>query len=469
MRAGSAAPTPSPPPPLRRHRSSTHKVPAACDRLPPEMAPPTHFSTKSIRLLADDIHSNFAAASVDDFLNTLAKIDSQIHHEFNVLKSDLAASNAALHTANSKCDALHLDNLRYQSQLAALHAELGALRPSHPPSHPPSKPPASDTSAPAHSPDTNPHPAPTAHHLPSAQLRIAALSNCTPQRLVHLLIARERAFNNQQALVHRLKLDNADLKATYNNLLTRYNQKQQQQHHQQQQQQQRPQQQPAPEQPHAHPIHRLSKQIQHAGQTACQAANEVDHRLQITAQNLTTFRQSVALRAPSAPAPTKPSNPIKDEYDNDSDVEPDSHATACVAAADELISTLAAQKVAHEKLRNTVVQLTAELEAVAHTKTTHTQHLSEQLSTAQAKLAERDSQIADLKKQLNKVLAEYQAISVAHSYSNAELSRIRANNRAKTKDRQLNDRHDRHDRHDRPHGLINGAENRMHHRKIHFR
>ncbi|PXF45180.1 hypothetical protein BWQ96_05081 [Gracilariopsis chorda] len=418
------------------------------------MPPHTHFSTKSIKLLADDIHSNFAAASVDHFLTTLANIDSQIHQQFNVFKSDLAASQAALQAANAKCDALQLDNVRYKAQLSALQSELCSVQPSKQPHQPPE--PCScataDPSAPA-PPKNRLHTGLAADHLPSCALRIAALANCTPHRLVQLLIARERAFTNQQALVHRLKLDNADLKTTYNNLLTRYQQKQHS----------------ASNALPAHNIHRLSQQIQHAGQTACQVASEVEQRLQITARNLTTFRQSVAPSAPSAPPPTQSTHRIKDEYDNESDAEHDSHATACVAAADQLISTLAAQKVAHERLRNTVVQLTSELESVAQNKKNDTQLLSEKLSTTHSKLAEKDSQIADLKKQLNKVLAEYQAISVAHSYSNAELSRIRANNRAKTKDRQFNDRHDRHDRYDRPHGLINGAENRLHHRKIHFR
>ncbi|KAI0557909.1 hypothetical protein FGB62_195g013 [Gracilaria domingensis] len=280
----------------------------------------------------------------------------------------------------------------------------------------------------------------------------AILATSNPQRLVQLLLARERAYRNPHALVQRLKLDNTELRSSYDNLWSRH--------------------------PNLHQkdsqgdnnIEHLSVCLQNAGRQAFDVATHVEKRLQITAQNINNFRQSVKLRSKVS---QDAKQPIIDEYEQDSDNETELNVTACATAADELIVTPAAQKVAYDRLKSTVMELTKHLEQGVEKRQQETDEVNKKLDdaenklkTAQNDIKRKDCEVSDLKKQLTKVLAEYEAISVAHSYSNAELSRIRATNRKKTKERQLLDRNDRHDR---PHALMNASENRNHLRKIHFR
>ncbi|CAN8064336.1 unnamed protein product [Agarophyton chilense] len=371
-----------------------------------------HFSTKSIKLLADDINSNFAETTVDNFLNTLAKIDAQIHQEFDTIKNDLSVTQRQLGQAHSKCDSLQHQNEAYAKKIAQLSTKLAAVT------------------------ATNLEPSPSTA-LPAS---LSAVKS------------REKAYHNQQALVQRLKLDNNELRTTYDNLWKRYQNLHATNNHTD------------------NNIEHLSVRLQNAGREACNVSTHVEQRLQITADNINNFRQSVTLRPIVA---QKLKQSIIDEYEQDSDTETELNVIGCAAAADELIATLAAQKVAHERLRNTVLELTKELEQGVEKRQQDAnkvqlkfESVEHKLKVAQNAVKEKDLEISDLKKQNTKVLAEYEAISVAHSYSNAELSRIRANNRAKTKERQLVDRHDRNDR---PHALTNASENRLNHRKIHFR
>ncbi|KAI0564535.1 hypothetical protein FGB62_25g523 [Gracilaria domingensis] len=410
------------------------------------MATARHFSTKSIKLLADDINSNFAETTVDNFLNTLAKIDSQIHEEFNVLKNDLSVAHIQLEQANTRCKALQIDNEAYTKEIAKLSAKLATITATNAVPAPSTPLPASTAAVKCTCSTVN------GEHQPSCAFMHAILATSNPQRLVQLLLARERAYRNQHALVQRLKLDNTELRSSYDNLWSRY-----QNLHQKDSQ-------------GDNNIEHLSVRLQNAGRQAFDVATHVEKRLQITAQNINSFRQSVKLR-PKVSQDAK--QPIIDEYEQDSDNETELNVTACAAAADELIATLAAQKVAHDRLKSTVMELTKQLEQGVEKRQQETDEVNKKLDDAENKLKRaqndikrKDSEISDLKKQLTKVLAEYEAISVAHSYSNAELSRIRATNRAKTKERQLLDRNDRHDR---PHALMNASENRIHHRKIHFR
>lgn len=201
-----------------------------------------------------------------------------------------------------------------------------------------------------------------------------------------------------------------------------------------------------------------------------------------------------------SPAPTPPSScvpwrrrGVRDEYDTDDLVSEfadnnngkQAHAgetqekkinteNGYEHATDELMRTMALQQDAHEQLRATVVELTAELARIdpallADASRSHqrAQETQQKLDDAFAELKRKDDEIVDLRRQLTKVIAEYEAVSVAHSYSNAELSKIRANNRERTKHDQRQGGEGRS--YARALNVLETIENNKHHRRIHFR
>lgn len=358
----------------------------------------------------------------------------------------------------------------------------------------------------------------TTDHAPDCALRRALLTGSTPHDLCDLLMAREDACRNQKILISRLKDDKKQLKVSYDHLWDRY-QVLYETHH------------PKGDAASAtinDQIDHLSVRVQKAGQAAVEVATIVEERLKLTARDVNNFRESFTLSATSTVAPevrqirspddsvctvasqsqsteivpdldSVPTPPrysrtlrdlrnIPDEYDADpslseinfeqsvvpsNSVHPKDDPEGFALVTNELMQTMALQQDAHEKLRATVLELTAELNRIDPKLLNDANQCKQQLQTVEGKLDEstkklkkRDAEILDLRRQLTKVIAEYEAISVAHSYSNAELSKIRATNREKT-------RHDRQAKEDyraypRGHLVLEGVENR-HHRKIHFR
>lgn len=113
-------------------------------------------------------------------------------------------------------------------------------------------------------------------------------------------------------------------------------------------------------------------------------------------------------------------------------------------ATDELMRTMALQQDAHAKLRATVQELTEELTRIDPNALADVARLRREAGETQVKMdildetvKQKDEEIQSLKRQLTKVVAEYDAVSVAHSYSNAELSKIRANDRRREKNKKL--------------------------------
>jgi hypothetical protein len=86
------------------------------------------------------------------------------------------------------------------------------------------------------------------------------------------------------------------------------------------------------------------------------------------------------------------------------------------AASTTLEETLRQQRESHARLRATVESLVADLET--RPPATYT-------AAVEAKLETADAKNHALTRAVNKLTAEYNAVSVAHSYSNAELSRQR--------------------------------------------
>lgn len=376
-----------------------------------------HFSTKSIRVLADDINAHLGPTTLDAFLHTLSQIDCEIQNDFTHVRAELASTQHRLKQETTLRQAA-------EKQLAALKSRMSTRQIKL------------STEA-----ECNCHPEQSFFSGPHKQpcpLRNAIMSEPS-SNVADLLLAREDAFRNQQVLVKRLKRDNTDLKASYDALWARNN---------------------APDDPDEPDIGNLRDRVQKAGQ----AATRVEERLKITVRDVDSFRTSMtcSVRMSQQLALANPPGPQKDTristYEKD-----------CNLAAADLLRTLALQQDAHEKLRATVVELTHELERIDPRKMGATAKYSEQLDVVERRLhkaerviVDRDTEIAKLKRQQKKVLAEYEAISVAHSYSTAELSKIRANKK-KTK------KGDRHER-ERGHGKLGaGVENLLHHRKIHFR
>lgn len=135
-------------------------------------------------------------------------------------------------------------------------------------------------------------------------------------------------------------------------------------------------------------------------------------------------------------------------------------------AGSDLVVQVEQQKNAHQKLRDTIAELMTQLQDNAKEREAHDEEsskkmdtLKKQLTMAQSESAQKDLQATTLQRELNKVLAEYQAVSVAHSYSNAELSRLRVTTRANKKA----------DREKAGGGIsgavLGGVENLLHHRR----
>lgn len=354
----------------------------------------------------------------------------------------------------------------------------------------------------------------TVDHAHGCSLRQALVHRSTSHDLCDLLLAREDACRNQQILINRLKEDNKQLKTTYDSLWGRY-QLLYENHREKD----------TAVTTLNDRIEHLSARVQNAGQAAVEVATKVEERLKITARDVNNFRKSFThstspmlspvirhIQSPltsirsiasspeedqsfeelaSAPTPPRASTKLRhlrdipDEYDTDptlTEVQLDAcqrpgvgamdEAEGFTLVTDELMRTMALQQDAHEKLRATVLELTEELNRIDPNVLNDVGKYKQQLQTAESKLEEfakkiasKDQEILDLRRQLTKVIAEYEAISVAHSYSNAELSKIRANNREKTKnERQAHE----HRLYPRGHLVLEGVENR-HHRKIHFR
>ncbi len=136
-------------------------------------------------------------------------------------------------------------------------------------------------------------------------------------------------------------------------------------------------------------------------------------------------------------------------------------------AGRQLIAQLAQQKDAHEKLRDTVAELMTQLQEGTREREQRDAEalksmaaLKRELCAANAESAKKDVVTSNLQRQLNKVQAEFHAISVAHSYSNAELSKLRVTTRANKK----TDR-DRHVPGGFSGAVLGGVENLLHHRR----
>lgn len=404
------------------------------------------FSTKSIRLAAEAIPT--ASPTVDNFLDTLSALDRQIHAEIHSLKADLSHSRSQHARALRTLDNETTLRKNLQDTVNNQNTQIDELRRQLADRNQASL--KNVTAAKCECPAST-DAFFSGEHKPDCAFRLSILKDTAPENLIELLMAREDAYRNQQILVERLKTDAASLKNAYDNMCRRNEGTGQ------------------TPQKGSDRVELLSMRVQKAGRDACEVACKVEKRLQITSRNADSLRQSVqkSIRASSVRMP------IGEEFDGTgSDVDFD---CGLGEAGEELERALALQQEAHDTLRSTVVELTKELERIDPDKVGRVDVIREQLlqaedqlSKAELDLDEKDVEISELKKQLKKVLAEYEAVSIAHSYSNAELSKIRATNRAKGKDRPA-DRHEKHDRIDRPHALANGLENRMYHRKIHFR
>lgn len=473
------------------------------------------FSTASIKLVAEEI-SVEPTTSVEQVLQKLLRIDDQIDRDFQALQSDLdvaheqiASVRADLTLEKSRREQLQRLSDQQSQLITTLKNELRHL-----PSVKRSsfygrekqkeniarEPFANSTTCNQKKNQNccNESSVLSPNHSPDCAAREAVLANMDPQSLYILLCAREQAYRSQQTLVDRLKADNQELKAAYDKLWARYQRlydKRSEEGKDVVEFNER--------------IEHLSFRVQQAGTDACNVASQVEQRLQLTAQDVHEFRTtwqrlssfdgnstspSAFPRFSFADAEIKseesaeeldtrrihvdtPRKGRRDEYDDDelsqhadwlSDVQRENERLD--VAGTELLQTLALQQEAHERLRNTVLELTKELERIGSGSTQEVKKCREDLEKAERDLSDanlivktRNSEIADLKRELKKVLSEYEAVSIAHSYSNAELSKIRATNRAKTKlDRQKNELAQRH-------GTATTSDKHHHRRNHHFR
>lgn len=453
------------------------------------------FSTAPLQKVADSL-TQHSPPPLEALLQKLQLIDGEIDSDFTALKRDLSRTQNQLAEEIARREQLSAQQASQAILIKSLKQRLTQLNPD--PSKPPLKRPASPVSRKRNAAPppfvctcgenrTANMPTNTGDHLPTCELKRAVLRDMAPDALCELLEAREEAYRVQQSLVDRLKGDNKELKETYDKLWERYqviysakglNQ----------------------ETPSAtdertvdERIEHLSFRVQQAGQAVCNVASQVEKKLQLTAEDVRTFRESFS----QSDAPREPQGHVKDSSrlhrEDNQGISADAYSRrnakpqtlrelsmrSTISNFDdieetrkenerfnevgiELMHTLALQKEAHDRLRSTVVELTQELERIKQNKMEGIKKSQEQLEAAEihldkltAELKQRNLEIEDLKKQLKKVLAEYEAVSIAHSYSNAELSKIRATNRAKTK-------YDRH--------VKDGTENvNHHHRKNYFR
>lgn len=445
------------------------------------MAPKPHrpFSTASLANLAGELGAESQSDKTEAILHKLLQIDQEIHADLSAMRADLSCANDIAQRCQNQLESeislrrqIELDRDHRQAQIQSLQHKLARLS-----QHQPNAIAAAPTGT-------------SSAETPAVQ----------PHALTDLLNAREDAYRNQQTLVERLKCDNRELKATYDKLWERYQLLYKKQH----------------DAPADDKIEHLSLRVHHAGQAACNVASQVEQRLQLTAMDIDNLRAAMSPRQSFASLRQRASARSSDGtlvFDDAaratrvsgvvsnlaadgpicaerivSQIDDDRCSTAASrdsllsddherlvheeelklgAAGIQLMKTLQMQQEAHERLRSTVVELTKELERIGPDVAGDVQKSQEQLrdmeksyGQLQTELENRDAKVSELKKQLNKVVAEYEAISVAHSYSNAELSKIRATNRSKTKI-------------DRPHGhsngVLEGVENLLHHRKNYFR
>lgn len=482
------------------------------------------FSTASIKLVADELTSS-SSPTVETVLQKLLRIDSQIDADFNTLKSDLSQAHVQIARARSELqnETSHRAELQaradeQQVTIARLREQLKAQtqhqKSTPKPLTPRKKDAVSNRTRPGKSSfglcrcagkENVQNAANSTEHEPTCELKKAVLAEMDSRSLCDILTAREEAYRAQTALVDRLKTDNRELKGTYEKLWSRY-----QDVYNDRAGGDKPERLSVDER-----IQHLSFRVQQAGQAACIVASQVEQRLQLTAQDVRSFHSSLgqvpdtrfdfspedvredASRHPTTPEPALTSATIApseggtsrtthtsavtiaDEYENDTlTMELESirkENKRFNVAGKELMRTLMLQQEAHDRLRSTVVELTKELERIEPEKMETAKKCREDLEEAQdtlmsaerellkakSELKEKSKEISNLKKQLKKVLAEYEAVSIAHSYSNAELSKIRAKTR---QDRQT---------HDRPplrgNAVNHGVENLLHHRRNHFR
>lgn len=481
------------------------------------------FSTASISLVADELTST-SSPSVETVLQKLLRIDGQIDADFKVLKRDLSQAHIQIAQARSELQNETAQRAELQARTDEQQATISRLREqvkgqtqdrkkSVKPLTPRKKHGVSNRARPGKSSfglcrctgKENVQNGNGTEHEPACELKKAVLAEMDPHSLCDILTAREEAYRSQTALVERLKSDNKELKGTYEKLWSRY-----QDVYNERTGGEKTERLSADER-----IQHLSFRVQQAGQAACLVASQVEQRLQLTAQDVRSFRSTWGLvsdtglewtpedaRDDSPRSPLAPENVVKsattavseesmprttntsvatiaDEYENDAlTMELESiraENERFNVAGKELMRNLALQQEAHDRLRSTVVELTKELERIEPQKMETAKKYREELEEAQDDLMsaerellkaknevkEKNKEISNLKKQLKKVLAEYEAVSIAHSYSNAELSKIRAKTR---QDRQTNDRPPL-----RGNAVNHGVENLLHHRRNHFR
>lgn len=243
-----------------------------------------------------------------------------------------------------------------------------------------------------------------------------ALSNAEQvNSLKELVTAREAAYNAQLVLVKQLQKDNAMLKASYEAARRRAED--------------------------AHAVRGLAQHID--DDSAFQDADErvVSVSVKGAAKNM--------------------------RFSNAELVQVFQENERLQRAGSDLITTVAHQKDAHERLRCTVTQLMTQLEVGAKERDKRENEWKQKVQALEKDLLKlnehqgnKDAQINKLQRQLNKVLAEYQAVSVAHSYSNAELSKLRVHTRAKKADR-----YDRSNQGGFATSVLGGVENLLHHRR----
>lgn len=496
----------------------------------------TDFPSPSTPLarLARDIHntrrSNFSLTSI---LKELARIDHRIHSEFEDINATLASARTQTADANTAAEkqrqraaALNDANRAHRSQIAILKRQVTALVRDRAASTAaaqssaaasstttPSSSPLPDLATPAADPLT--FPSSTAcdcrthaddsydsaprflvgDHAPRCALRVSLLSEVSTPALVDLLLAREDATRNQKLLVERLKVDNGQLRATYDCLSARHAAL----HSQLDEtaarlasREQRAAATPTPSPTQAqtqskrnHPgeadgtgpraseeggencaekrkLSALSHRVREAGRAACDVATRVEQRLRRTVKDVDGLRQSYQRATANTTEATK-SKPSRRARVNEEfgcgeleglctaadglegtsaslaadDVD---EAVACAYVSHELVAALKQQREAHARLRGTVLELTSELERIdpalldeARQVRAERDATEKRLKQANGKLKEKEEEVLDLRRQLTKVVAEYGAVSMAHSCANAELSKIRANNRERNK------------------------------------
>lgn len=481
------------------------------------------FSTASIRVFADNINTHLDSSAVDSVLNTLANIDRQIHDDFNTVRDDLQKArqeNTALtHQVAEKhrrVKRLEKENATHVSSVETLTSQLVSLRAAAAAASAAAstanatipqagKPARNILSTTLHPSKCNCRPSGSdrprffaADHAGTCALRKALLTDTSTTAMCDVLTAREDAYRNQQVLIDRLKEDNRQLNCTYSDLWSRYQQLYDARG--------------TGAQP-GERIEHLSARVQQAGQIARAVVSNVEERLKMSAHDVSHFRTSLSavasaasssssesasaseIRSPTLSLRALPATPgpgsmvvqgsmgsirdaMTDEYDNDATVSDfdfryrEKVPSRKSGLSNELIRQMAVQQGAHEKLRTTVLELTAELGRIDPDLMANVAKYRQQAEDAEGKLLgvmkkvkSKNNEILDLRRQLTKVIAEYEAISVAHSYSNAELSKIRATTREKNKhERQVNDGR----LYGRAHTVMDNIDNR-HHRKLHFR